>query len=161
MTFCARNLPNMVDHFKAGSLLVTSADRPEVLVAASLAVMNGIEIGAILLTGGYKIDSSIAKLCQQAFETGVPVFRIEGNTWQTALSLQSFSLEVPVDDKERIAAIKEYMASKFNVGFIDEVSKAATRARRLSPAAFRYQLTEYARQAKNALFYLKEMSLVL
>ncbi|STY63856.1 Phosphate acetyltransferase [Mannheimia haemolytica] len=81
----------------------------------------------------------------------MPVFRIEGNTWQTALSLQSFSLEVPVDDKERIAAIKEYMASKFNVGFIDEVSKAATRARRLSPAAFRYQLTEYARQAKKRI----------
>ncbi|HGO5854996.1 TPA: phosphate acetyltransferase [Mannheimia haemolytica] len=151
VTFCARSLPNMVDHFKAGSLLVTSADRPEVLVAASLSVMNGVKIGAILLTGGYKIDSSIAKLCQQAFETGVPVFRIEGNTWQTALSLQSFSLEVPVDDKERIAAIKEYMASQFNAGFIDEVSKAATRARRLSPAAFRYQLTEYARQAKKRI----------
>ncbi|AHG75565.1 phosphate acetyltransferase [Mannheimia varigena] len=151
VTFCARSLPNMVDHFKAGSLLVTSADRPEVLVAASLAVMNGVKIGAVLLTGGYKIDSSIAKLCQQAFETGVPVFRIEGNTWQTALSLQSFSLEVPVDDKERIAAIKEYMASQFNTGFIDEVSKAATRARRLSPAAFRYQLTEYARQAKKRI----------
>ncbi|MDY2947993.1 phosphate acetyltransferase [Mannheimia varigena] len=151
VTFCARSLPNMVDHFKAGSLLVTSADRPEVLVAASLAVMNGVKIGAVLLTGGYKIDSSIAKLCQQAFETGVPVFRIEGNTWQTALNLQSFSLEVPVDDKERIAAIKEYMASQFNTGFIDEVSKAATRARRLSPAAFRYQLTEYARQAKKRI----------
>lgn len=151
VTFCARSLTHMVDHFKAGSLLVTSADRPEVLVAASLAVMNGVEIGAILLTGGYKIENSISKLCQQAFETGVPVFRIEGNTWQTALSLQSFSLEVPVDDKERIAEIKEYMASQFNSGFIDEMSKAATRARRLSPAAFRYQLTEYARQAKKRI----------
>lgn len=151
VTFCARSLPNMVDHFKAGSLLVTSADRPEVLVAASLAVMNGVDIGAILLTGGYKIEHTIAKLCQQAFETGVPVFRIEGNTWQTALSLQSFSLEVPIDDKERIAEIKEYMASHFNSGFIDEMSKAATRARRLSPAAFRYQLTEYARQAKKRI----------
>ncbi|MFA9500393.1 phosphate acetyltransferase [Mannheimia sp. E30BD] len=151
VTFCARSLPHMVDHFKAGSLLVTSADRPEVLVAASLAVMNGVKIGAILLTGGYKIDNIIGKLCQQAFETGVPVFRIEGNTWQTALSLQSFSLEVPVDDKERIAAIKEYMASQFNVNFIDEMSKAGTRTRRLSPAAFRYQLTEYARQAKKRI----------
>lgn len=151
VTFCARSLPHMVDHFKAGSLLVTSADRPEVLVAASLAVMNGVKIGAILLTGGYKIDSIIGKLCQQAFETGVPVFRIEGNTWQTALSLQSFSLEVPVDDKERIAAIKEYMASQFNANFIDNMSKAGTRTRRLSPAAFRYQLTEYARQAKKCI----------
>ncbi|VTR34668.1 phosphate acetyltransferase [Actinobacillus pleuropneumoniae] len=141
----------MVDHFKAGSLLVTSADRPEVLVAASLAVMNGVEIGAILLTGGYKIETPIAKLCQQAFESGVPVFRVEGNTWQTALNLQSFSLEVPADDKERISSIKEYVASQFNHGFIDEISKAATRARRLSPAAFRYQLTEYARQAKKRI----------
>ncbi|SUT86255.1 phosphate acetyltransferase [Actinobacillus ureae] len=151
VTFCARSLPHMVDHFKAGSLLVTSADRPEVLVAASLAVMNGVEIGAILLTGGYKIETPIAKLCQQAFESGVPVFRVEGNTWQTALSLQSFSLEVPVDDKERITSIKEYVASQFKAGFVEEVSKAATRARRLSPAAFRYQLTEYARQAKKRI----------
>lgn len=151
VTFCARSLPHMVDHFKAGSLLVTSADRPEVIVAASLAVMNGVEIGAILLTGGYKIDNPIAKLCQQAFESGVPIFRVEGNTWQTALSLQSFSLEVPVDDKERITSIKEYVAGQFNTDFIDEATKAATRARRLSPAAFRYQLTEYARSAKKRI----------
>ena len=151
VSFCARSIPHMVDHFKAGNLLVTSADRPEVLVAACLAVMNGVEIGGILLTGGYKIEAPIAKLCQQAFETGIPVFRVEGNTWQTALNLQSFSLEVPTDDKERINAIKEYVASTLNTGFVEEVSKGATRARRLSPAAFRYQLTEFAREAKKRI----------
>ncbi|ANF67442.1 phosphate acetyltransferase [[Haemophilus] ducreyi] len=151
VSFCARSIPHMVDYFKAGNLLVTSADRPEVLVAASLAVMNGIEIGAILLTGGYKIDHNVAKLCQQAFETGLPVFRVEGNTWQTALNLQNVSLEVPVDDKGRIDAIKEYVASQFDAHFVDEVSKVATRVRRLSPAAFRYQLTEYAREAKKRI----------
>ncbi|QIW16240.1 phosphate acetyltransferase [Pasteurellaceae bacterium RH1A] len=151
VTFCARSLPHMVDHFKAGSLLVTSADRPEVLVAASLAVMNGVEIGAVLLTGGYKIDSQIGKLCQQAFESGLPIFRVEGNTWQTALSLQSFSLEVPIDDKERIANIKHYMSEQFAGGFIADITNGAVRARRLSPAAFRYQLTEYARDAKKRI----------
>ncbi|MDP0075248.1 phosphate acetyltransferase [Glaesserella parasuis] len=151
VTFCARSLPHMVDHFKAGSLLVASADRPDVIVAASLAAMNGVEIGALLLTGGYKIDTQITKLCQQAFETGLPIFRIEGNTWQTALSLQSFSLEVPVDDKERIDAIKQYVSEQFDAGFIDGISKGAVRARRLSPAAFRYQLTELAREAKKRI----------
>ncbi len=151
VTFCARSLPHMVDHFKAGSLLVASADRPDVIVAASLAAMNGVEIGALLLTGGYKIDTQIAKLCQQAFETGLPIFRIEGNTWQTALSLQSFSLEVPVDDKERIDAIKQYVSEQFDAGFIEGISKGAVRARRLSPAAFRYQLTELAREAKKRI----------
>ncbi|MCT8850078.1 phosphate acetyltransferase [Glaesserella parasuis] len=151
VTFCTRSLPHMVDHFKAGSLLVASADRPDVIVAASLAAMNGVEIGALLLTGGYKIDTQITKLCQQAFETGLPIFRIEGNTWQTALSLQSFSLEVPVDDKERIDAIKQYVSEQFDAGFIDGISKGAVRARRLSPAAFRYQLTELAREAKKRI----------
>ncbi|QBQ62763.1 phosphate acetyltransferase [Actinobacillus indolicus] len=151
VTFCARSLPNMVDHFKAGSLLVASADRPDVVVAAALAAMNGVEIAALLLTGGYKIDNQIAKLCQQAFETGLPIFRVEGNTWQTALSLQSFSLEVPVDDKERIDSIKQYVSEQFDAGFIDGISKGAVRARRLSPAAFRYQLTELAREAKKRI----------
>lgn len=50
ITFCARSLPHMIEHFKPGSLLVTSADRPDVIVAASLAAMNGVEIGAVLLT---------------------------------------------------------------------------------------------------------------
>ncbi|MDH2923878.1 phosphotransacetylase [Nicoletella semolina] len=151
ITFCARSLPNMVDHFKAGSLLVASADRPDVIVAAALAAMNGVEIGALLLTGGYKIDAQISKLCQQAFETGLPIFRVEGNTWQTSLSLQSFSLEVPIDDKERIDAIKHYVSEQFYEGFIETISKGAVRARRLSPAAFRYQLTELARQAKKRI----------
>ena len=42
--------------------------------------MNGVEIGAILLTGGYEIDDSIAKLCERAFETGLPIFTVNTNT---------------------------------------------------------------------------------
>ncbi|SUC47694.1 Phosphate acetyltransferase [Providencia stuartii] len=36
VTFCARSIPHMLEHFRPGSLLVTSADRPDVLVSASL-----------------------------------------------------------------------------------------------------------------------------
>ncbi|WP_429945840.1 phosphate acetyltransferase [Bibersteinia trehalosi] len=151
VTFCARSLPNMVEHIKAGCLLVASADRPDVIVAAALAAMNGVEIGALLLTGGYKIDSQIAKLCEPAFEKGLPIFRVEGTTWQTGLNLYSFSLEVPVDDKERINAIKQFVSEKFDASFIDSVSNGVVRARRLSPAAFRYQLTELAREAKKRI----------
>ncbi|QIA76477.1 phosphate acetyltransferase [Rodentibacter caecimuris] len=152
ITFCARSLPNMLEHFRTGSLLVVSADRPDVLVAAALAAMNGVEIGGILLTGGYKIDAQIKKLCQHAFEsTKLPIFRIEGNTWQTALTLQSFNLEVPSDDKERIENIKRYTSEQFDNAFIDNLVAASTRLRRLSPPAFRYQLTELARAAKKRI----------
>lgn len=151
ITFCARSLPNMIEHFKAGSLVVTSADRPDVIVAVALAAMNGIQLGGVLLTGGYRLDSNVAKLCEKAFETGLPIFRVEGTTWQTALSLQTINLEVPVDDKERVQEIREYVARHFNHAVIDYLVSGAPRLRRLSPPAFRFQLTELARNAKKRI----------
>ncbi|MHA6312068.1 phosphate acetyltransferase [Pantoea sp. USHLN298] len=147
VTFCARSIPHMLEHFRPGSLLVTSADRPDVLVAACLAAMNGIEIGAILLTGNYEIDERIAKLCERAFQTGLPVFMVKTNTWQTSLSLQSFNLEVPADDTQRIEKVQEYVASYINADWIESLTATSERSRRLSPPAFRYQLTELARKA--------------
>lgn len=148
VTFCARSLPHMLEHFRPGSLLVTSADRPDVLVAACLAAMNGVEIGAILLTGNYEIDPRIAKLCERAFQTGLPIFMVKTNTWQTSLSLQSFNLEVPAaDDTQRIEKVQEYVASFINADWVESLTATSERSRRLSPPAFRYQLTELARNA--------------
>lgn len=147
VTFCARSIPNMLEYFRPGSLLVTSADRPDVLITACLAAMNGIEVGAVLLTGGYSIDDSIRELCERAFNTGLPVFTVKTNTWQTSLNLQSFSLEVPADDHERIEKIQNYVAQHISSEWIDSLAAASERPNLLSPPAFRYQLTELARQA--------------
>ncbi|MDE9444365.1 phosphate acetyltransferase [Xenorhabdus bovienii] len=147
VTFCARSIPNMLEYFRPGSLLVTSADRPDVLITACLAAMNGVDVGAVLLTGGYAIDDSIRELCERAFSTGLPVFTVKTNTWQTSLNLQSFSLEVPADDHERIEKLQDYVAQHINSEWIDSLAATSERPNRLSPPAFRYQLTELARQA--------------
>ncbi|MCG7499552.1 phosphate acetyltransferase [Vibrio sp. Of7-15] len=151
ITFCARSIPHMIEHFKPGSLLVTSADRPDVIVAACLAAMNGIEIGAMLLTGGYEVPAEIMTLCERAFATGLPVFTAPGNTWQTSLNLQSFNLEVPADDKERVEFVKDHVASHIDGQWIDSLSEGTDGIRRLSPPAFRYQLTEFARMANKRI----------
>ncbi len=151
ITFCARSLPNMIEHFRPGSLLVTSADRPDVIVAAALAAMNGVEIGAVLLTGGYDIPKEIVSLCEPAFESGLPIFKAQGNTWQTSLNLQSFSLEVPSDDKQRIELVNNHVASHIDGPWIDSLTEGTQGIRRLSPPAFRYQLTEFARRANKRI----------
>ncbi|ECB3655236.1 phosphate acetyltransferase, partial [Salmonella enterica subsp. enterica serovar Infantis] len=81
------------------------------------------------------------------FATGLPVFMVNTNTWQTSLSLQSFNLEVPVDDHERIEKVQEYVANYVNAEWIESLTATSERSRRLSPPAFRYQLTELARKA--------------
>jgi phosphate acetyltransferase len=147
VTFCARSLPNMLEYFRQGSLLVTSADRYDVLVSACLAAMNSVEISAILLTGGHAIDEPIRKLCERAFKTGLPVFMVDTNTWQTSLNLQSFNLEVPADDYQRIEKVQNYVSSHINTVWIESLSSASERSRCLSPPAFRYEITELAHKA--------------
>lgn len=70
------------------------------------------------------------------------------NTWQTSLNLQSFSLEVPADDRERIELVQNYVASHIDTKWIDSLVADSERPNRLSPPAFRYLLTELARKAK-------------
>jgi phosphate acetyltransferase len=151
ISFCSRSVPNIISHLQPNALLVTSADRADVLVAISLAAMNGVAIGGVLLTGGYDIDEKIAKLCQPAFDTGLPVFTVKTNTFQTSINLQQFNLEIPVDDKERMESTQNYVADHIDANWIKSLNEVVNSARRLSPPAFRYQLTELARNAKKVV----------
>ncbi|OCG00858.1 phosphate acetyltransferase [Gilliamella sp. wkB112] len=148
ISFCSRSVPNIINHLQPDALLVTSADRADVLVTICLAVMNGVSIGGVLLTGGYDIDEKIYKLCQPAFDRGLPVFTVQTNTFQTSINLQHFNLEIPVDDKERMENTQNYVADHIDSKWIKTLKEVVSSIRRLSPPAFRYQLTELARNAK-------------
>lgn len=151
VTFCIHNLPNILDSIQPESLFVISADRPDVLVAICLAVMNGIEISAILLTGDYAINSQINILCKRAFQTGLPIFTVQTSTWQTSLNLQNFNLEVPADDHSRVEKLQNYIASHIDNVWIKSLTTKSEGSRYLSPAAFRYQLTKLARLASKRI----------
>lgn len=151
ISFCSRSIPNMITHFRANALLVTSADRSDVIVAICLAVMNGTQIGAVLLTGDYDIEPSVQTLCQQAFDTGLPIFRVPTNTWETSIALQNMKLEVFPDDNERIEDIQNFFADHIDQKWIKSLSEVEHKVTRLSPPAFRYQLTELARRANKRI----------
>ena len=151
VAFCAHSIPHMLEYIRPGVLLVISADRPDILIAACLVAMNGMEIGAILLTGDNQPDPLITTLCARAFDTGLPVFIANANTWQTSLNLQSFKLEVSIDDSERIEKIQEYVADYIDMDWIEFLMTTSEHSPRLSPAAFRYKLTELARTANKCI----------
>lgn len=151
VTFCARSIPNMVQHFKAGSMLVTSGDRSDVIISVCLAAMNGMKIGCLLLTGDYHPETEVLKLCAQAMESGLPVLLVKSNTWQTAQRLQNFNAEIPVDDAERIEKVQEYIASNLDQNWLNTLTEDSSLSRRLSPPAFRYHLTELARKTSQRI----------
>lgn len=151
ITFCSRSLGNMIYRFVPGAMLVTSGDRPDVIVAACLAAMNGVKIGCLLLTGGYQLEPMVRKLCTPALETGLPVLLVQNNTWQTALQLQHFNTRTPTDDLERIDRVQDFIAGHLDHQWIQSLSGESSRPKRLSPPAFRYHLTELARKANKRI----------
>ena len=151
VVFCARDVQNMVEYIKPSALLVTSGDRSDIIISIALAAMNGTKIGALLLTGGYNLNEQVAELCKQAFATGLPIMQTEDHTWQTAIDLQHFNIEIPADDVERINNIADYVAGNIDQSWIKSLSETTSRVRLLSPAAFRYKLTEMARAAKKRI----------
>ena len=151
VTFCSRSLGNMIYRFEPGAMLVTSGDRPDVIVAACLAAMNGVKIGCLLLTGSYNIEPMVRKLCGPAMETGLPVMLVNTNTWQTALQLQTFNTETPTDDVERIEKVQDFIAGHLDNQWVESLGSESNRPKRLSPPAFRFHLTELARRANKRI----------
>ncbi|MDP5208291.1 phosphate acetyltransferase [Microbulbifer sp. 2205BS26-8] len=147
VTFCSRSLANMLRRFTPGAMLVTSADRPDVVAGACLAVMNGVKIGCLLLTGGYQLDRALFKVCTPAMETGLPVLLVGANTWRTVMELQTFNLRTPADDRERVNRVQDFFASHLDENWVRSLSQVSSRPRRMSPSAFRYHLTELAHRS--------------
>lgn len=146
MTLCARSLPNIVDALKPGTLIITAGDRADIILATAMASLSGIKIGALVLTGNYQPETKILELCEQALKSGLPIFSVTTDSFRTTVALQNMSTEIPPDDETRLEAVKDYIASHINVDWIKPFS-SSQQEKFLTPAAFRYQLVEKARQA--------------
>jgi phosphate acetyltransferase len=144
ITLLARTIPNLVDALSAGSILITPGDRADVVVLVALAAANKIPISGLILTGDLEVPEKILDLCRPGFETGLPVLRVAGNSWETATALAKMSTEIPIDDLDRAQRGMDFIAEHIDAEWIAKHAEAPLEAR-LSPAAFCYRLTDLAR----------------
>ena len=139
----ARTVPNMLHTFQAGTILVTPVDRSDVIMAVALAALK-TPIAGLVLTGGFDLDQRVWNLSAPGLETGLPVIRVESNSWETATRLHQMDPEVPQDDIERVQLGMDHVALYIDADWI--ASRAAIPVEtRMSPAAFCYRVTERAR----------------
>ncbi|MCK7543191.1 phosphate acetyltransferase [Marinobacter bryozoorum] len=146
VSVCARTIPNMIDTLRPGTLMVTPGDREDILVATAVAALNGVPLAGLLLTGGLMPDRRTIDLCRRALATGLPVLMADTNTYETAHQLANLPGAVPADDPDRIEKVMEAVASRMDADWLQQHLKVE-RLRRLSPPAFRYQLSRLAREA--------------
>lgn len=154
VVLCARAVPNTVPLFKPGVLIVTPGDRDDIIMAASLAALNGVQLAGLLLCTDFTPDPRILELCKGAMQSGLPVLTVSTGSYDTASNLFSLNKGIPVDDEQRIKQVTEFIALHLAADKI-KARCANVRELLLSPPAFRYQLVKRA-QAANKRIVLPE-----
>src|SRR6202007_1751317 len=97
MSLLARTVPNLLHTLTPGAMLVTPADRSDVILVVSMAALTGVPLSGLILTGETELDNRIVAFCQAAFATGLPLFRVEMNSYSTATTLHQMNPEGPLD----------------------------------------------------------------
>lgn len=144
---CGRAVPGILDAYNTDTLLIAPSDRHDILVTASLASLGGTRLAGLLLTHGTDPDERVMRLCRRAFAQGLPVLRVRENSLQTAIRVQQLDRKIPVDDPERAEEAMNHVAGNLDPSWLRDMV-GAPRERRVSPAAFRYQLISRARQIR-------------
>lgn len=145
---------NLLPHLQHGTLVITSADRDEVIVAAALAELNGVTLAGVLLTEGEALRPETLAFCRRAIAHGLPLLRVAEDSYQVITRLPGFANRVPVDDDARIRHVMDTVAQHLDRPWLATLV-ASQHERRLSPAAFRFSLLQRARAA-NQLIVLPE-----
>ena len=146
ISLCARTVPNMVGALQPGTLIVTPGDREDILLATAMAANNKVPLAGLLLTSGYKPDERVFRLVLPALEN-LPVLSVHTDTYQTASHLSHMNTAVNVEDTERMNRIMGHVAANLDTEWLVGRCQIDSETR-LSPAAFRYQLVQLARDAK-------------
>jgi len=150
ISMLARTVPNLLHTLVPGAMLVTPADRSDVILAVSMAALSHVPLSGLILTGETELDNRMLDFCRAAFATGLPLFRVRADSYSTATHLHQMSREVPIDDLARIREAMDHVAQHLDTDWLISHSKTVLEFR-MSPAAFLYQLTEKARAANKRI----------
>ena len=146
VTQCAMMIPGSIKVFAPGTLVITPGDRNDIIVAASLAVLGGMPLAGLLLTGAVEPDPGVLAFCEEALKTGLPVLRVEDGSYAAASAVAAMNLQIPADDAERLERVMGFVADRLDGEWLKGLARSS-RVPRLSPPAFRHRLVETARAA--------------
>lgn len=141
---CARNIDHITHIFHAGSLIVTPADRSDIILSTCYAALNGIAIAGLVLTGDTQPAPRVLEFCQAGINSGLPVLSTATSSLQTANVLTSLNPEIPTNDSQRLERLVNHVARNIDTDWLQKYSESPTKPR-LSPPAFRHQISQIAR----------------
>lgn len=155
VTMCSRNIENFIEDLEPNTMVITSADRSDILMAVCLAAYKGMKIAGIVLTVGKRLNDDVKRLCLEIAEkSGLAILTTENRSTSTIVKITELDfMGIPKDDFERIQRVKDSIIASVNIKeILKEITKdSIAKNRIMSPPAFRYHLLKMAQKAKKKI----------
>jgi phosphate acetyltransferase len=127
---------------KPNTLILSGGDRTDLMIAATLAISQGIDLAGIIFTGSYQMPKAIEQWLHPTLMEHCPILTVSTNSFVTANSLK-FNFPLPVEDHPRITKTIEHITDHLCLEPLSECIKAPKRIN-LSPPAFQQQIIQTA-----------------
>jgi phosphate acetyltransferase len=145
VALCTMSVTKSLYYFRYGALVITTGDRTDIILAASLAYLNGVKIAGILLCGGFEPDPNVMILCEKAFSQGLPLLSVGSDLFKTSIDLSQTSIAVPHDDKQMATKVVDTIEGCVKPEWLESLPKEK-REHRISPPEFRNSLIKLAQK---------------
>ena len=141
---------NAIAWLRPGTLLVSSGDRSDIILAASLAHLKGVPLAGILFTCGQDPAQSVTALTSSSEFNGLTLLATDKDTYETSVLLAGLTRGITKDDPLRMQQIIDAVVERIDMAriksFIAEPGET-----HLTPPAFRLRLIQMARNANKRI----------
>ena len=150
VTMCSRTVDHIFPELKAGTLIITAADRSDIILASALAAQNGVKLSGLILTAYRLGNRLVIDFCIDiANKTKLPLFATHNKSISTILKLTNFDYSrIAKDDHQRLDLLESSIAECVDIGKIEACLNKATQINKnMSPPAFRHYLVKRASES--------------
>lgn len=144
----AMQVPQFLNHIKDNVLIVTPADRGDIVISALQANLstNYPNVAGIVLTVGGKLDKPVQRLIE-GLQTVVPIISVKTGTFETTARISSIHSRIAPDNKQKIQLAIDTFNKYVDVHSLDE--KLVTfESEGITPYMFQYQITKRAKSQR-------------
>jgi len=143
----AMGLPNFLSELENGSLVIASADRPDIILGALLADASSTypQVAGLVLTGGMDLAPPVKRLLKGLRKSPVPVISVAEDTFSAATVVSSLCGKIGPENKRKIAVAQNLFESSIDLQDIRE-RLIIDRPSRVTPLMFEYELISRAKK---------------
>lgn len=145
----AMGLDNILRYVSEGTLMITPADRLDILSALFLTLISGNypKISGILLTGDIEPSEEYLRLLEGLKKLPITILKVEDDTYSAVMKIDKIRAVLMPENEQRIATALGHFEHYVNMSQLSE-NVTISKSESVSPLMFEYILFERARSKR-------------